>query len=159
MPITRVPGFSPQKSIVGRRPRTRDRRQVYGLPRDTSVAKLSLDPGVTPATRTNHVFHFTARSIDSRQGTIRVDDYGGTSTYLETPTLTTSFVTYDLPIPDANAALISDYTALEVWFWGHSVLGEPVTFQIAEIFLTTPEGAIAVAVTKFPYTGGGYYPN
>lgn len=87
-----------------------------------------------------------------------LDDFGGGNAFLETSVLSDSFDTYYLPLDDVHAAAILDYADLEIWLWGHSVYGDGVTFEVADVWLATPEGIIS-AVSHFPYIGhAGYFP-
>lgn len=109
---------------------------------NTSIAQLSMQPAATPATRTNHTIVIRAR-VPSGPGTglIRAALYESginRSGDLSTSPLTTSFVDYNLSIPDANAAFITGYTNLEVRLYGVSFISTPVVFEVSEVKLVIP---------------------
>ncbi len=122
-------------------------------PSQTAVARVSLAPAGTPATRTQHALSIRARTT-AGAGTIRAALYDeGTganlSGDLESSALTTSLATYSLPIDDAAAATITDYQHLEVRFWGYAAAGGAIAFEVAEISLGLPS-AIS-ALPRYPY--------
>jgi hypothetical protein len=113
----------------------------------TSVARLSLAPAGTPTTRTNHSIFVRAR-VTSAAGTavLRVALYEGASNRsgdLSTGILTTSLTDYFLPISDANAATITDYSDLEIRVWGYDACGRACPFEVDYVCLQTPDGVIA----------------
>jgi hypothetical protein len=116
-------------------------------PRETEVARISLEPGSTPATATDHSLWVRARTT-AGAGTIRMALYEGSTNitdtapgYLETAALTTSLADYELPIADADAATITSYADLEVRFWGYAAGGGLIVFEVDQIWLATPAAA------------------
>lgn len=115
-------------------------------PTSTSVARISLAPGDTPASDTDHAIHVRARTTSGATGTIRAALYEGASNRsgdLESSALTTSLADYVLPISEANAANITDYSNLEIRLWGYDVGGGALVFEVAELSLVAPAGAPA----------------
>lgn len=119
----------------------------------TSVARVSLAGGSTPATATDHQILVTARTT-AGAGTIRAALYEGANNRsgdLESTGLTTSLADYTLAISDAAAATITDYSNLEIRFWGYapgSALGEHSR-------LSGPTVLTGSAVTQFTGASGG----
>lgn len=115
------------------------------LPKQTSVARISLAAGVTPDTRTLHKINVRAR-VTGGAGTLKVALYEGATNRsgdLETSALTGSLADYSLPISDVNAANITSYADLEIRFWGYSVGGDAITVEIDQIWFEAPDAASA----------------
>ena len=126
------------------------------VPSQTTVARLSLAAGSTPATRTAHSIKVRAR-VTSGAGTIRAALYEGSTNRsgdLESNALTTSLNTYTLAIPDASAANIGSYGDLELRVWGYATAGGAIVVEIDQIWLETPaSGVVAVGASLAqPYT-------
>lgn len=116
-------------------------------PAQTSVARVGMAPVGTPTSRTLHSLHVRARVQTSATATMRMALYEGLNNRsgdLETSTLTTSLADYTLAIPDAGAAAITDYSALEVRFWGYSSTGDKPVVEVAEVSLELPTSSTAV---------------
>lgn len=119
---------------------------VYEIapPTQTSVARVSLASlGGTPSVDTGHSIMARVRK-QSGLGlvTLRAALYEGANNRsgdLESNGLPTSLTTVTLPIPEANAANITDYSNLEIRFWGYSSTSDTVVVELAEIWLETPE--------------------
>ena len=105
-----------------------------------------------PVTRTEHKIKVRARATGGT-GTIRAALFEGEanrSGFLESAVLTSTLAEYTLPIPDAGAASIVSYDALEIQFWGYSDAGAAATFEVDQVWLETPEftsGLAAVGVS------------
>lgn len=107
--------------------------------RFTGVARISLEGGDTPSVDDGHAIVARAR-VTSGSGTLLAALYEGANNRSGdlSATLTTSLATYTLPIDEADAAAISDYSDLELRIWGESTAG--ATFEVAEVSLSIPEG-------------------
>lgn len=115
---------------------------IHGLvvPMSTSVARISLAPGSTPITRTGHYIKARARATGGA-GTLRAALYEGAANRsgdLESTALTGSLAEYSLFIPDANAEDITDYSDLEIRFWGYSAVENAITVEIDQLWLEIP---------------------
>lgn len=122
----------------------------------TAVAEVSLAPGSTPSERTHHTLHARAR-VTSGVGTLRMALYEGANNRsgdLETSLLTTSLADYTLPIADASAANITDYSNLSIRFWGYDAFaGAATVFEVDQVWLEAPVAAgVSASVVV---TGGG----
>lgn len=109
-------------------------------PKSTTVGRISLESGSIPEARTDHAIKVLARVIGGA-GTIRAALYEGATNRsgdLESEALTGSLVEYTLPISEANANNITDYSALELRFWGYSAVGDAATFEIDKLWLNIP---------------------
>lgn len=115
------------------------------VPTATTVARVSLEAGGEPVTRTEHQIVVRARKASGTGAvTLKAALYesgANKSGDLTSGSLTTSFAEYILPIPDASAVNITDYSNLEIRFWGASTAGEAVDVDVAEIWLEIPEAA------------------
>ena len=112
-------------------------------PTSTSVGEVSLASHDTPSERTNHSLRIRARLGTATQATVRAALYEGATNRsgdLESSALTSSFAWYDLAIPDASAANITDYSNLGVRFWAYSSTASTGTVEIADIEFVAPEG-------------------
>ena len=128
------------------------------LPKATSVGRISLAPGGSPVTRTEHEIKVLAR-VTGGAGTIRVALYEGATNRsgdLESAALTGSLVEYTIPIPDANADDITNYSDLEIRFWGYSAAGDAATFEIDKLWLEIPPAGAQTlfGATSLPITFG-----
>lgn len=124
--------------------------------KQTGVARLSLEPGSEPTSRTNHAIVVRARKTNAAHvGTIRVRLYEGAtprSAELETTALTDGLVTYTLPIADVDAASIVSYNDLEIRMYGFAGTGDSTVFEVAEVCLQIPEAAnVVTANYVLPY--------
>lgn len=116
-------------------------------PTDTAVAEISLASVATPDVDTDHTIKVRARysgtpTLDG-VATMRAALYEGANNRsgdLETSALTTSLANYDLAIPEASAANITDYSNLGIRFWGHTADGV-LTFEVDTLTLVVPESA------------------
>lgn len=110
----------------------------------TTVARVSLQTGFTPETRTLHKIKFRAKKASGTGVvTLLAALYEGASNRsgdLESSALTTSFADYTLTIADAAAASIGGYSDLEIRFWARSTTGDVIDVDVAEIYLETPAG-------------------
>jgi hypothetical protein len=127
-------------------------------PTSTSVADVGLAT-YTPATQTNHSILVRAR-VTSGAGTatLRAALYEGTTNRsgdLETAALTASLANYELAIPDASAANITDYSNLSIRFWGYDSGGAALTFEVDYLALEVPEADTGVEVTAGIATATG----
>ncbi len=124
----------------------------------TSVAEISLASGGIPTTRTNHSIKVKARTTTGSTGKIRAALYEGSvnrSGDLESSALTNSLALYTLAIPNAAAALITDYSNLSIRIWGNDEAGNALVFEVSELYLelptssgpTTHYGATSMATT------------
>lgn len=114
-----------------------------GGPTQTGVARVSLASASTPETKTNHKIHVRAR-VTGGSGTIRAALYEGATNRsgdLESAALTGTLAEYTIPIGDTQAAAITDYSNLEIRFWGYSDTGDAATFEIDQVWLSTPAAA------------------
>jgi hypothetical protein len=113
----------------------------------TAAAEVSLGSASTPSERTNHSLHVRARVTSGIGATMRMALYEGATNRsgdLESGLLTTSLADYTLPIPDASAANITDYSNLGVRFWGYDAFaGAATVFEVDQIWLELPTGAAA----------------
>jgi hypothetical protein len=110
----------------------------------TAAAVVSLAGANIPSARTSHVLHIRAR-VTSGTGKMRVALYEGANNRsgdLETGSLTTSLADYTLPISDANAANITDYSNLDIKFWGYSANAGSIVYEVDQAWLTLPSGAL-----------------
>ena len=108
----------------------------------TGVGRLSLSPGKEPHQRKDHKIKVKA-SASGGQGTFRAAIYEGAanrSGTLESSNLTASMTQYYLDMSDVNAADITDYSDLEVRFWGYSDDGDNTTFVVRHICFQVPLG-------------------
>jgi hypothetical protein len=127
---------------------------VHPKPTQTSVAEVSLAAAGTPTTQTAHSIKVRAR-VTSGSGTIRAALYEGANNRsgdLESSALTTSLADYSLAIADASAANITDYSNLSIRFWGYSVNGGGIVFEVDQIYLETPASTGATGSSTFPIT-------
>jgi hypothetical protein len=123
--------FDPAIAADGTNPKT-----------ETAVARISLASGDTPTVRTGHTIKIRAR-VTSGAGTLRAALYEGSdnrSGNLETSALSTSLAEYSLPIAQADAEDITDYSDLELRVWGYAVAGGSIVFEVAEAKLEIPAG-------------------
>ena len=107
----------------------------------TGTARISLAPGDVPAARTGHAIVIRARVTVANGETLAVRLYEGAtarSSELVTTALTTSFVTYTLDIPQADATNIASYSDLEIRVRGDSPGSFAAVFEVAELYLLTP---------------------
>lgn len=112
-------------------------------PTQTAVAEVDLAAGTEPDTRTNHSIQARAR-VTSGAGTLRAALYEGATNRsgdLESGALTTSLADYTLPIADASAANITDYSNLSIRFHGYAAGGGAIVFEIDQLWLKAPEGS------------------
>lgn len=114
-------------------------------PTATTVARVSLGFAGAPAVDTGHSIKIRCRKL-AGSGTVTASAalYEGASNRsgdIETSALTTSLVTYTLSIPEASAANITDYSDLEIRFWGNSSTGDATSVEVAELSLEIPEVA------------------
>jgi hypothetical protein len=120
-------------------------------PSSTSVGEVSLSPGIEPTSRSSHSLKVRARTT-SGAGTLRAALYEGTTNRsgdLESTALTTTLTTYTLPIPNAKAVDITDYSNLGVRFWGYAAGGGSIVFEVDQIWLEVPQRtAVASLVTN-----------
>jgi hypothetical protein len=124
----------------------------------TTVGRISLASGFSPVTRADHAIKVLAR-VTGGTGTIRAALYEGATNRsgdLESTALTGSLVEYTLPIPEANADDIIDYSDLEIRFWGYSAAGDAATFEIDKLWLEIPvQGAQTLfGAVSMPLTFG-----
>lgn len=114
-------------------------------PKQTSVARMSLASGGTPTTQDNHSIHVRARvTTGPGSSTIKAALYEGANNRsgdLESSGLTTSLAEYTLPIADANAANITDYSNLEIRLWGYNADGTARAFEVDQVWLEIPAAA------------------
>ncbi len=114
-------------------------------PGATSVARVSLASGATPATRTLHSATIRGRKTNgAHTGTLRVRLYEGAtarSAEYETTGLTTSLANYTLPLSNGEAAAITDYSDLELRVSGYAADGHATVFEVAELSLEFPAAA------------------
>lgn len=118
------------------------------VPKQTSVGRIGLADAEEPITRTKHKLKFLA-SISGGAGTIKTILYEGStdiSGTIESTPLTGSLIEYSVAISDVNAANITDYTNLEVEWWGYSSVGDAATFAIDKIWVEAPESSVPPAV-------------
>jgi len=120
------------------------RSVLQRLPTATAVARLSLGNGGVPTSRTLHTIKVRARvTVSTGTTKLKVALYEGATNRsgdLITSTLTTSLALYTLAISNVNAAAITDYSNLEIRFWGEST-GDSSNIEIADIWLETPLAA------------------
>ena len=127
--------------------------RVTAAPGETSQVKLSLASGSTPATQTNHAVAVRAR-VTSGTGTLKAALYEGSTNRSGdlSQALTTTFVNYFMPIADASAANITDYSNLELRLWG-TTTGASVVFEVAQASLLIPPAeAVATGEVILPIT-------
>lgn len=118
-------------------------RETAPTPTQTSVAEVSLASVTDPADNTSHSLHVRAR-VTSGTGRMRMALYEGANNRsgdLESGDLTTSLADYSLPISEANAANITDYSDLSVRFWGYSVNGGSIVYEVDQIWFELPESS------------------
>lgn len=113
----------------------------YSIPTPTSTAvgRVSCGPGVEPLTRTGHIIKARAR-VTGGNGKLWVALYEGATNRsgdIESSSLSGSLLNYWMTIPDVNAATITDYSNLEIRFWGYSSTGDAATFEIDQLYLET----------------------
>ena len=121
-------------------------------PTATSVARVSLASASTPATQTAHSIKARVRKT-SGTGIVTFSAalYEGTNNRsgdLTTAALTTSLADYTLAIADGDAANITDYSNLEIRFWGNSSTGDTVSVELADIWLQAPAGTGGTTYTQ-----------
>lgn len=109
----------------------------------TSTAQISLASHGTPSSRTQHTIKLRARTTSGSTGVLKVELYEGSTlrsgtSPLVTGQLTNSLANYSLPISDAEAASITDYSNLSVKLWGFDPSGNALVFEVAEIYLELP---------------------
>lgn len=119
---------------------------IHPVATQTSVARVSLAPGSTPVSRDSHSIWVRAR-VTAGSGRMRCALYEGgnnRSTDLENSgDLGVSLVNYELPIAQADAEDITDYSDLEIRFWGYSAGGGAIVYEVDQLWLELPEGAAA----------------
>lgn len=111
------------------------------IPTSTPVAQLSLASHGEPSERTNHTIKIRARTTSGSTGVIKAALYEGSTNRsgdLTSTALTTSLADYTLPIADASAANITDYSNLEIRFWGYDSGGNALVFEVADVYLELP---------------------
>lgn len=111
--------------------------------KQTAIAEISLASHGNPSVRTNHSIKIRARTTSGSGGIIKAALYEGAvnrSGDLFSAPLSNSLANYTLPIPDVAAASITDYSNLSIRFWGYDVGGNPLVFEIADIYLELPVG-------------------
>lgn len=115
----------------------------------TSVARVTLsDPNAIPQVDTGHSIKVRARMSAGANGKIRAALYEGANNRsgdLETGTLTNSLADYTVAISESAASTITDYSNLELRFWGYCPTGGSVTFEIDQIWLEIPNGIVSLA--------------
>lgn len=116
----------------------------------TPIGQISLAPVNFPAVQKDHLIHIRARTLTGTTGRIRAALYEGTTNRsgdLESLALTNTLSEYLLVIPDVKAATITSYNNLSIKFWGYDSGGNPLTFEVSELYLTllTP-----IPVMPFP---------
>jgi hypothetical protein len=108
----------------------------------TDEVELASHPG-EPAARTQHSMWVRARKTNgAHTGVMRLRLYEGTtarSTEKSTSNLTTSLADYELPITDAEAASITDYTDLRIRFNGYASTGDATVFEVDQFWLRAPD--------------------
>lgn len=117
------------------------RLRVEIIPKSTAVAEISLASHGTPEVDTNHSIVVRARTTSGSTGTIRAALYEGANNRsgdLESSALTNSFADYTLPITEANAANITNYSNLSIRLWGYDINGNALVFEVAELYLVLP---------------------
>lgn len=110
----------------------------------TAVARLSLASASLPFTRSLHSIRVRARLSGLGSGQIRAALYEGATNRsgdLTSSFLSTTFAEYEIAIPAAVAADITDYSNLEVRIWGYSSGGSTAGIEIAEVWLDVPSAA------------------
>lgn len=124
---------------------------ILASPTQTTTARISLASGTTPDARNQHSIHVTARTV-AGAGVIRAQLWqGGTQIgtgYHESTALTNSLVEYTLAIGDTDANSITDYSNLEVRFWGYSANGGSIVYEVDQVWLEIPAGSGTSAVSK-----------
>lgn len=121
-------------------------------PTSTTVARVSLASIPTPTTQDHHSLFFRAKKASGTGSVLlRAALYEGAtnrSGNLASSALTTSLADYELSISDAAAATITDYSNLEVRFWGTSATSDTIAVSVADVWLQTPAGAGAASYTR-----------
>lgn len=117
---------------------------VHGIaaPKSTGIARVSLSAGDTPDTRTAHVIKAKVRISSGGAGTFKVALYEGANNRsgdLESSALTGTLASYSFPIADADAEDITNYSDLEIRFWGYSAIGNPIVIELEQLWLEIPE--------------------
>lgn len=115
-------------------------------PKSTSVARVSLDFHGTPSERTNHLIKIRARTTTGSTGVIKAALYEGATNRsgdLTSSALTNTLADYTLVIADADAETITDYSDLEIRFWGYDSTGAALVFEVADIYVELPVAPIA----------------
>lgn len=113
----------------------------------TPTAEVSLASASTPTRRSSHSLKIRGRA-SSGVGTLRARLYENgspiTAELEASAGVTTALTTYTLNIADADAATIASYSNLSVQFRGYSAYGSAAVFEVADIYLETPQGKLAV---------------
>lgn len=112
-------------------------------PTATGTARISLASASTPPQQIAHSLHIRGR-VTSGTGKFRMQLWEGAtqrcppSGYLESAALTTSLADYKLPIADTDADAITDYSDLEVRFWGYSQNGGSIVYEVDQVWFELP---------------------
>ena len=129
------------------------------VPKQTSVGRMSLaaHPS-TPAAQIAHSFKLRAR-VTGGAGELIIALYEGAnnrSGNRASGLLSGTLVDYDIPIADANAELITDYSDLEIRWYGYCADGSTATFEIDQLRLNLPDEAPTGGGTEFTDSGTIY---
>jgi len=131
------------------------------LIKSSDPAEFSLEPQGTPATRTDHDILVRARASSGTGNLLVVALYEGVTNRSGdlTQELTNTLTDYVIPISDAAAATIVDYTNLSIKFWG--VAYSPTDFDVDAIGLRlpAPHSFTADAWIIAAATGGSFTAN
>lgn len=144
-----------------------------GTATQTAVARVSLGPGSDPVVDTGHAMVVTCRITTSTAACrLRMQLYQGATPIggvFETADLTTSFSQTTSTLGTIAASAITDYSDLEIRFWGYSANGGAIVFEVDQLYLEIPPpglsssppvpggaiaGGLAPAVSAMPVPGG-----
>lgn len=124
-------------------------------PTKTSTARISLAPAVgVPAYDVEHTIHIRARVQSGANDVclLKAALYEGANNRsgdlaIPAPGLGTTLTQYNLAIPEASAANITDYSNLELRFWITNPVGNTVTAEVDQAWLTVPAAGGAPPLT------------
>jgi hypothetical protein len=119
--------------------------------------RISLSAGETPSTRTAHSIKVRAR-VTGGSGVLYVALYEGSTNRsgdLTSDALTGTLAEYTIAIADADAANITDYSNLELRFWGVAASGDTSTFEVDQIWLEIPLASVG-AQTYYGTSASAY---
>jgi hypothetical protein len=128
--------------------------------KQTSVGEVSLASHTTPFQRSRHSINIRARTTTGSSGVLKAALYEGavnrSGDLVSEQSLTNTFANYKLDISEVAAATITDYSNLSIKFWGYDLGGNPLTFEIADIYLEVPieSGSVQHGVISSAFTFG-----